>query len=111
METGPTRALLTLSLHPYMKAFLRCVFDLDEVGTVRRGIPGTPPRPDSMPPGCRFQPRCEFAVGSCLAPQRLEAFAADHLARCVRAEELAGATGNPSPRTPHPTLHSLGGGQ
>jgi len=111
VETGPTRALLTSPLHPYTKALLRCVPDLDEVGTVRRGIPGTPPPPGSLPAGCRFQPRCEFAVGSCLAPQRLEAFAADHLARCVRAEELAGATGNPSPRTPHPTLHSLGGGQ
>ena len=90
VEEGPVGGVLGEPLHPYTKALLRCVPDLDDVGTVRRGIPGAPPAPGSLPAGCRFQPRCEFAVGSCLAPQRLEAFAADHLARCVRAEELAG---------------------
>jgi oligopeptide/dipeptide ABC transporter ATP-binding protein len=96
VETGPTRALLESPLHPYTKALLRCVPDLHDVGVVRRGIPGTPPLPGSAPAGCRFRPRCEFGVTACEAPQQLEPMAADHLARCVRALELAGADADAS---------------
>jgi oligopeptide/dipeptide ABC transporter ATP-binding protein len=92
VETGPTRALLESPLHPYTKALLRCVPNLHEVGVVRRGIPGTPPLPGSTPTGCRFRPRCEFAIEACEAPQHLEPMADDHLARCARAPELAGMT-------------------
>jgi peptide/nickel transport system ATP-binding protein len=92
VETGPTRALLESPLHPYTKALLRCVPNLHEVGVVRRGIPGTPPLPGSAPTGCRFHPRCEFAIDACQAPQHLEPLAEDHLARCARAPELAGMT-------------------
>ncbi len=77
VESGPTRALLQAPLHPYTQALLRCVPNLHEVGVVRRGIPGSPPLPGSAPAGCRFRPRCEFAVDACQAP--------------ARAEELAGA--------------------
>ena len=89
VEAGPARALLESPLHPYTKALLRCVPNLDEVGSVRRGIPGSPPLPGRADAGCRFRPRCEFATDACQAPQRLEALAADHAARCVRAQELA----------------------
>jgi oligopeptide/dipeptide ABC transporter ATP-binding protein len=91
VETGPTRSLLESPMHPYTKALLRCVPNLHEVGVVHRGIPGTPPLPGSVPAGCRFRPRCEFAMGACEAPQVLEPMAVDHLVRCVRALELAGA--------------------
>jgi oligopeptide/dipeptide ABC transporter ATP-binding protein len=90
VEAGPTRALLESPLHPYTQALLRCVPNLHEVGVVRRGIPGTPPLPGSVPPGCRFHPRCEFAVEACRSPQQLAALAEDHVVRCGRAPELAG---------------------
>jgi oligopeptide/dipeptide ABC transporter ATP-binding protein len=91
VEAGPTRTLLESPLHPYTRALLRCVPNLHEVGVVHRGIPGTPPLPGSAPPGCRFRPRCEFAADACQARQELEPMASDHLVRCVRALELAGA--------------------
>ena len=91
VETGPTRTLLEAPMHPYTRALLRCVPNLHEVGVVHRGIPGTPPLPGSLPGGCRFRPRCEFAMGACEAPQVLEPRATDHLVRCVRAPELAPA--------------------
>jgi oligopeptide/dipeptide ABC transporter ATP-binding protein len=90
VEAGPTRALLESPLHPYTQALLRCVPNLHEVGVVRRGIPGTPPLPGAVPAGCRFHPRCEFAMEACRSPQRLEPLAEDHLVRCGRALELAG---------------------
>jgi oligopeptide/dipeptide ABC transporter ATP-binding protein len=92
VETGPTRALLESPLHPYTQALLRCVPNLHEVGVVHRGIPGTPPLPGSAPAGCRFRPRCEFAVEACEGRQELEALAEDHLVRCVRARDLAAVT-------------------
>ena len=91
VEAGPTRTLLHAPMHPYTQALLRCVPDLSEVGRVRRGIPGTPPQPGTTPPGCRFRPRCEFAMEACQAEQYLEPRAEDHMVRCVRAGELVGA--------------------
>jgi peptide/nickel transport system ATP-binding protein len=87
VEAGPTRVLLEAPRHPYTQALLRCVPNLQEVGVVHRGIPGTPPLPGASPPGCRFQPRCEFAVAACAAPQVLEPMAEDHQVRCGRAGE------------------------
>jgi peptide/nickel transport system ATP-binding protein len=89
VEAGPTRTLLAEPRHPYTQALLRCVPNLHEVGVVHRGIPGTPPLPGAVPAGCRFRPRCEFAVEACAAPQPLEPLAEDHLVRCCRATELA----------------------
>jgi peptide/nickel transport system ATP-binding protein len=91
VETGPTRTLLTSPMHPYTQALLRCVPNLHEVGVVHRGIPGTPPVPGSVPSGCRFRSRCEFAMDACQAQQVLEPMATDHLVRCGRAEEMASA--------------------
>ena len=107
VETGPTRTLLEAPMHPYTKALLRCVPNLHEVGVVHRGIPGTPPLPGSLPEGCRFRPRCEYATAACQAPQVLEPRADDHLVRCVRALELADV-GRAIP--PTPTLPLQGGG-
>jgi oligopeptide/dipeptide ABC transporter ATP-binding protein len=32
---------------------------------VLQAIPGAPPRPEEVPPGCAFHPRCAYAVASC----------------------------------------------
>jgi oligopeptide/dipeptide ABC transporter ATP-binding protein len=89
VESGPTSVLLASPLHPYTRALLRCVPDLREIGVVRRGIPGSPPRPGAAPEGCRFRDRCELAAEACRQRQRLKPLAADHLVRCVRASEFA----------------------
>jgi oligopeptide/dipeptide ABC transporter ATP-binding protein len=91
VESGPTRVLLESPMHPYTQALLRCVPDLDQVGVVRRGIPGTPPLPGTAPSGCRFRNRCEFAAEVCQTQQRLDAVNELHMVRCVRAPELAPA--------------------
>jgi oligopeptide/dipeptide ABC transporter ATP-binding protein len=91
VESGPASELLRSPLHPYTQALLRCVPDLHAVGVVRRGIPGSPPLPGTIPAGCRFRPRCEFAAEACAAPQQLRSTSPDHQVRCVRAEWLAGS--------------------
>ena len=50
------------------------------------------PPPFALPKGCRFHPRCPFAVEACtVAPPALAAVAPGHLAACIRApvEQIA----------------------
>ena len=63
VESAPTAELFTNPKHPYTKGLLRCV---PVPGRIRRdeplgSIPGVVPRPDQMPDGCRFHPRCSHA--------------------------------------------------
>lgn len=90
VEIGATEQLLHDPQHPYTKSLLNCAPGFDEVGVVRRGIPGAPPVAGDWPEGCRFRPRCNFAEDKCLAPQPLDETAQGHSVRCCRAAELRG---------------------
>ena len=52
-------------------------------------IQGQPPDLSRLPPGCAFQPRCQYAVERCLreAPP-LESVAAAHVSACWVASDL-----------------------
>jgi len=66
VELAPTQALFERPLHPYTRALLAAVPNLDAA----RRPPLTPlsgevPSPASPPPGCRFHPRCPFVMDRC----------------------------------------------
>jgi peptide/nickel transport system ATP-binding protein len=61
-EAGP---LFASPQHPYTQQLLLSFPDLAHPDRALRGIPGTPPRLDAMPPGCRFAPRCPYAFDRC----------------------------------------------
>jgi peptide/nickel transport system ATP-binding protein len=44
---------------------MKAVPSLYEDLTERKGIPGSPPDLLNMPPGCPFEPRCEYAHAKC----------------------------------------------
>jgi peptide/nickel transport system ATP-binding protein len=93
-EAGPAREVFTTPSHPYSRRLLQAVPSLDR-SQVLTGLSGQPPRPGSRPPGCFFQPRCEFAMPECEAgqPPMVTVSPAGHSARCLRAVEIAALAG------------------
>ncbi|MDK1474892.1 ABC transporter ATP-binding protein [Streptomyces sp. 549] len=52
-------------------------------------IPGSPPAPDALPPGCAFAPRCPLAEDRCRREEpSLRAAGADHEVACHRWDDL-----------------------
>lgn len=49
--------------HPYTQRLLKAFPDIAEPGSELASIPGNPPRLDNLPPGCRFEPRCQIGHG------------------------------------------------
>jgi oligopeptide/dipeptide ABC transporter ATP-binding protein len=67
VERAPVMDVFDLPQHPYTRALLECLPRLDQRHEVVSAIPGTPPNPADLPPGCPFAPRCPQAVDSCTA--------------------------------------------
>ncbi len=68
--------------HPYTQQLLGSFPDVAHPDRPLRGIPGSPPRLDAMPPGCRFAPRCPHAFDRCHVERPPEYPAAGGRATC-----------------------------
>jgi peptide/nickel transport system permease protein len=64
-EENDAATLFSNPQHPYTQQLLLSFPDLAHPDRPLRGIPGTPPRLDAMPAGCRFAPRCPHAFDRC----------------------------------------------
>jgi oligopeptide/dipeptide ABC transporter ATP-binding protein len=89
VEESPTRPLFDQPRHPYTEGLLECL-PSEHVGERLRPIPGTVPAPGQLPAGCRFHPRCPYAVeGRCDdGPVPLEPVDDGRATRCIRRDEL-----------------------
>jgi oligopeptide transport system ATP-binding protein len=66
VEEAPVREVYGNPRHPYTLGLLGSLPRLDEVREERlTSIEGLPPDLIALPPGCPFEPRCEFAVDKC----------------------------------------------
>jgi len=65
VEHGPADKVYSKPLHPYTVSLLESIPRLGGEISRLRGIPGEPPDLGSPPPGCRFHPRCPYAMDIC----------------------------------------------
>jgi peptide/nickel transport system ATP-binding protein len=94
MEQGPIREVYKHTLHPYTLALLGCVprVDVSKSDVSLNTIPGYIPRPDRLPAGCIFGPRCTMAEDSCReARLPLVEVEAGHWTVCPRWAEMRSA--------------------
>jgi oligopeptide/dipeptide ABC transporter ATP-binding protein len=92
METGTTSALFHRPFHPYTIGLLESLPPADEGVVELTPIPGEPPDPRRLPPGCVFQTRCRFR-GELSERERpaLREVEPGHLAACHYAEQVRAA--------------------
>jgi peptide/nickel transport system ATP-binding protein/oligopeptide transport system ATP-binding protein len=92
MEAGPVGALFTRPTHAYTLGLLRSMPDPAHARQRLEGIGGSPPDPRAIPPGCRFAPRCKFAIDPCrVGDKPLFAAGPEQLSACIRADTVAAA--------------------
>ncbi|MBV2353077.1 ABC transporter ATP-binding protein [Streptomyces sp. J2-1] len=67
VEEGPARTVHEDARHPYAEALSLAFPHIGDPASrfAPRGLPGDPPDPFALPPGCAFQPRCPVAVDAC----------------------------------------------
>ena len=67
VESGKMMDLIQNPLHPYTQALLKAIPDPDPENRkkIRDVPPGEPPDLMDPPPGCRFHPRCPYAMDVC----------------------------------------------
>jgi oligopeptide/dipeptide ABC transporter ATP-binding protein len=91
VEVGSATQVFREPVHPYTRGLLNSVPTLrSDRSQPLNTIEGTVPSLSSMPPGCAFEPRCEWRLPSCSqALPSLVEVAPGHFARCpVVAAEL-----------------------
>ena len=88
VEYGPTERVMAEPVHPYTMGLMNASPDLARAGEELTPIEGSPPDLAHPPEGCRFAPRCPFALPSCReAMPETRNVAPDHSAACLRAGE------------------------
>ncbi|HTP02697.1 MAG TPA: oligopeptide/dipeptide ABC transporter ATP-binding protein [Anaerolineales bacterium] len=91
VETGPTAELLKNPQHPYTKALLSVVpVPNPRLRRERVILQGETPNAASIPPGCRFHPRCPIAGESCrITDPPYVQVGPNHSTACLLVEEQA----------------------
>jgi oligopeptide/dipeptide ABC transporter ATP-binding protein len=82
VEQGPTTSIMKNPRHPYTVALYECLPHEKRVDELRT-IPGVVPDLIDPPAGCRFHPRCSFAMDICTTTKPLPTAVTEaHWAAC-----------------------------
>jgi oligopeptide/dipeptide ABC transporter ATP-binding protein len=82
VEVATVEQLFTAAGHPYTEALLAAQPDIARARGTLAGARGAPPDPSSLPPGCRYAPRCPLRLEACESTPALEPAAPGHLLAC-----------------------------
>ncbi len=89
VESAPVEALFNSPRHPYTRGLLDSIPVIEDERDRLATIPGSLPDPRDLPPGCRFEPRCGFAIDQCRAtPPELVQVGLGHASACLRQDAL-----------------------
>jgi oligopeptide/dipeptide ABC transporter ATP-binding protein len=87
VETSLVSNILETPKHPYTMGLLDSL--PKGKGIPLRPIPGSVPRPDKLPQGCKFSDRCGYMISDCQKEEpALREILPGHFARCIRSEEI-----------------------
>jgi peptide/nickel transport system ATP-binding protein len=87
VEEGPAGQVYAAARHPYAQALSAAFPRIGDPASrfAPRGLPGDPPDPAALPPGCVFRPRCPVALDTCAVQDPpLRDTGDDRSAACVR---------------------------
>ncbi len=96
VEIGPQEQVFRAPAHPYSRALLGSVLQLDPRHRRKENLPtfrlaGEIPSPVDLPPACYLSSRCPIALDRCrIEPQQLAPVEPGHDVRCWRATERDG---------------------
>ena len=98
VERASVEHVFLRPMHPYTQGLMRCV---PKLGTSKESsylypIRGRVPSPTNLPPGCVFEPRCDYAREECrLRKPELRLVEFKHWTRCHFAEEIIASEWQP----------------
>jgi peptide/nickel transport system ATP-binding protein/oligopeptide transport system ATP-binding protein len=94
VERADTHQLFARPSHPYTRALLNALPGHDRRSGKLDPISGAPPNLAAPPAGCRFHPRCGYAVAECAAAQPAYiSVESGHTAACIRTATMLHGTG------------------
>lgn len=91
VEEADVYSIFDAPKHPYTRGLIQSIPRMSGERAKRLYmIPGTVPLLNQIPSGCRFAPRCPYAVEACTqrSPELLAAGTEGHRVRCIRYEEI-----------------------
>ncbi len=86
-ELAPAETLFRTPRHPYTRALMEAIPDLDMTGRERIPVGGEVPSPITPPSGCAFHPRCPLANDRCKRERPELKAAGDAMVACHAVEE------------------------
>lgn len=90
VEVGPTEEIIHHAAHPYSRALINAVPNVNSPVTEMQPIEGSSPDSVNVPSGCSYHPRCPIAKEKCqeIAPPLAQVDSdADHTAACHYTDE------------------------
>ncbi|WP_310674922.1 ABC transporter ATP-binding protein [Natronomonas sp.] len=88
VEYADTETVIKNPRHPYTMGLRNAFPDISEDAQDLVSVPGEPPELIEPEPGCKFAPRCPFAVEECWETNpKPQEFEDGHIVECHRADE------------------------